>query len=144
MTKKATSLKSKILKNLGGATLKHQLFKPETGKVVPVGKVVYKRAGNCIVKMLVTKAGLVPRGFNSPNQAPLRGKFRVAQVLVLGIVNGYSGNPETTATSSWNGRYIVGELYNPDGFTTNLNEDCGHGVHCFANVDKIMKWMGTK
>lgn len=38
--------------------------------------------------------------------------------------------------------YAVGKVTNPDGFETDLYEDCGQGIHCFATPTKALNLAG--
>ena len=114
-------------------------FTPKARRNVPKGHFVYKKIAveglAAVAVMVVTEPGVVPVGSNGINKGKYKGKFRVRAVLVLDIVD-EDGRHHTTATSERGGTYNVGQVFTPDGFTTDLNDDCGRGVHCFATPKK--------
>jgi hypothetical protein len=135
-----------------GKTLPHQKVTAKRGDFVEVGKVGYKKAYGIhrsswsnnidrnreyVIKALVTSDGLRSSAKLSQDDK-YYSKFRVRQVLVLAIVD-MSGNSVNSAYVSYNGyisKYEVGKLFNPNGFTSAVLEDCGQGVHLFPTIKK--------
>ena len=118
-----------------------QRFIPRAGKTVPIGKVVFKAAGQNVVKMLVTSPGVV--AYNSmTGHGVYNSKFRVRQVKVLGVINS-KGEYLSRATSDKNSgnhtTYTVDKIVNPDGFTDYMNDHCGQGIHCFATFQRAAR-----
>ena len=117
---------------------KDQKFVPtHGGQRVPVGKVVFKSCQGDVAKLLVVEEGLVPN--NSVGRGgDYDGKFRVRKVFVLGIVD-REGSVLFDASSGRGGIYVVGQLYTPNGFTSDVDDDCGMGVHCFATYGQAKR-----
>lgn len=116
-----------------------------TGGTVPVGKIGFKAAGGKVVKCLITGSGVRP-WYNGHGFSYV-GKFRVRSVMVMGIIdrNGKLHNSASTNKRGGHGGrfvYRVGESKRPNGFTTNLNEDCGQGIHLFPDFDKAAALAG--
>ena len=109
------------------------------GGKVKRGLIAFKAAGDRVVKVLITKAGLRPLH----NLGGLRydGKFRVREVMVVGIID-EGGIYHDTAYTRNACTYRVGELVSPNGFSRSLKEDCGQGIHLFSTFDKAAKLAG--
>lgn len=106
------------------------------GMNVPAGKIGFKAAYPCVVKLLVTERGLRPLyNFSGPHYSD---KFRVREVLTLGIYNKRTRKFVKSArtTTRAGAKYVVGQLTQPDSFTIDRSDDCGHGIHMFPDYKK--------
>lgn len=145
------------MRNIVGKELVVDDIRPRTE--VPVGTIFYKKTWFtdkqkkkhvAIVKMLSLDLGLVP---DYPYVSPLNYhgggadliKFRVPRVKVLEVTKiDISTGTKTIVTQARSNQdetvYRVGRIVEADGFTSDAQNDCGHGIHGVATFDNAVNF----
>lgn len=111
-------------------------FEVVAGGDVPVGTVMYKKAGECIVKLIATKPGVISH--STHDHGNYSGKFRVPAAFVADILNVKTGKHQKSVASDRAREFVyrVGRVKRSGLFNTSKREHCGSGIHCFATVRK--------
>ena len=126
--------------NLSGADLSgiitnhytafYHLQCPEEGSFIG-----YKKAGSCIVKLLITEDAL--------RSSATSRKCRASKAKVLDITHIKTGVTVNTATSDYDNTFIykVGEEVKVDNFDTDRWNECSTGIHFFITKQEAIDYV---
>lgn len=110
-------------------TLGYHLACPEEGSFT-----AYKKAGNCLVKLLVLE--------DAKRSSGTTPKCRCDKAKVLEIENLRTGLKGIQAISEYDDKFIykVGEIVSVDNFDDNRWNECAPGIHFFMNRENAINY----
>ena len=110
-------------------TVGYNLACPEKGSFIG-----YKKAGKCIVKLLILK--------DAKRSSATTSKCRCDKAKVLEIKDIETGELIDKVSSDFNPKFIykVGEIVSVDNFDDNRWNECAPGIHFFVNKENAINY----
>lgn len=113
--------------------------------------IVYKKLRNAIGQFLLPKGTKVMKAYTRPECQKLRADQAVCLMIVpywnadiyyrckYQFLDSKRGMSEIHYAST-KSTYFIGKKYKPNGFNTNIYEDCGKGFHFFCTLEEAEKY----